>query len=138
MPTEGQASGLADWLNQGASAISEGADREPAANAGTSPSQSTKDNAGNDKSDDKSDDNKIGNEEKDEGWQQLSSSNLSAYKYKKEGRDLGIIFHGGRLYTYHAVPEDVAKALGHAGSPGSYFHHHIKKKFAFTKGGRAT
>ncbi len=78
-------------------------------------------------------------EDKDseQGWQSLDSSNLSSYKYDKHNRSLGIIFRGGRLYTFTGVDEKVATGLGKAGSPGRYFNSQIKNKFGFSQGGRA-
>jgi hypothetical protein len=64
-------------------------------------------------------------------WKNLSSSNLSQYKYDKENQQLAIIFHGGRQYSFRGVDQDTADGLGTTSSPGSYFHRKIKGKFSY-------
>lgn len=56
----------------------------------------------------------------------LRSSNLAAYEYDADRQELKIQFKSGRTYTYGSVPETIAEGLGAAGSPGEYFHNHIK------------
>ena len=55
-------------------------------------------------------------------WRALASSNLDAYRYDPESRELLIQFHGGRIYRYYNISQEMADALGSASSPGGWFH----------------
>ena len=59
-------------------------------------------------------------------WRPLSSSNLDAYNYNPETQELRIQFHGGRIYKYFRIPQEMADALGSASSPGGWFHANLK------------
>lgn len=63
----------------------------------------------------------------------VSSSNISSIGYDPESRSLEIEFHSGGVYQYFNVPESVYNALMSASSHGSYFHHHIKDQYRWTK-----
>ena len=67
------------------------------------------------------------------GFEQLSSSNLNAYRYDPDSQYLWIEFHGNRVYRYDGVPQNVADGLGSAGSPGGYFHSAIKGMYSYNK-----
>jgi hypothetical protein len=75
-------------------------------------------------------------EKKEEGaeWKNLSSSNVTQYKYDKETKEMVIVYHGGRPYAYRGVPKDVADGLETSGSAGSYVNQKIRGKFPFTPG----
>ncbi len=64
-------------------------------------------------------------------WHNLNSTNLHSFDYDDAQRILHIRFHTGGHYSYQDVPQEVAKGLKEAGSPGSYFHSHIKNRYAF-------
>ena len=74
------------------------------------------------------------NEPPQQEWKWLYSSNLVQYHYKKDDKELAIIFHGNRLYRFRGVDAATADGLGTAGSAGSYFTKKIKGKFPFTQG----
>jgi lysyl-tRNA synthetase class 2 len=57
----------------------------------------------------------------------VNSSNLRAVGH--DGRTLTIEFHGGRIYEYDGVPREEFLGLLQAGSPGGYFHAHIKDRY---------
>ena len=59
-------------------------------------------------------------------WRPLSSSNLDAYRYNAETRDLYIQFHGGRIYRYYNISQEMADSLGSASSPGGWWHANLK------------
>ena len=59
-------------------------------------------------------------------WRPLSSSNLDAYKFDPESRELLIQFHGGRVYRYYNIDQSLADGLGSASSPGGYFHANLR------------
>jgi hypothetical protein len=59
-------------------------------------------------------------------WVPVTSSNLDAYKYDPQTRDLLIQFHGGRVYRYFRIPQWMVDGLASAGSKGEYFHKYIK------------
>lgn len=65
----------------------------------------------------------------------VNSSNITGYGYNPNTRDLIVEFHGGRTYTYRAVPQDIADGLGSAESAGKYLNENIKGTFAVDRGG---
>ena len=62
----------------------------------------------------------------DAQWHYVSSSNVSAFRYEREARNLEIEFHGGRRYRYFNVSEETAEGLANASSPGGWFHQNLK------------
>ena len=66
-------------------------------------------------------------------FEPVSSSNIDAYRYDENSKTLWIKFHGGRVYRYEAVSQDVADGIGTAGSPGGYFHANIKGAYRYTR-----
>jgi KTSC domain len=75
-------------------------------------------------------------EKKEEGaeWKNLSSSNVTQYKYDKNTKEMVIVFHGGRPFAYSGVDQATADGLQTAASAGSYVHKKIKGRFPFTEG----
>jgi len=63
----------------------------------------------------------------------VSSSNLRSVGYDDATRTLEIEFRDGSLYRYSSVPESVYRSLMAAGSKGSYFHAHIRDRFAYRR-----
>jgi len=58
-----------------------------------------------------------------------NSSNVEQVGYDDQASDLYIVFKGGGLYRYAAVPLDVWQALQTAPSIGKYIHANIKGKY---------
>ena len=61
----------------------------------------------------------------------VASSQIAAVGYDPPTRELVIRFRGSGqhpevIYSYASVPAEVAAGLVNAGSPGSYFHRHIR------------
>jgi len=67
--------------------------------------------------------------------QAVSSSDISSIGYDPTSRTLDIEFNSGGTYQYFNVPESTYNALMSAASHGSYFHHHIKDHYRWTKKG---
>ena len=67
------------------------------------------------------------------GWQPVSSSHLSAVQYDYLNREMRIQFHGGSIYAYDGVPQDVYDALMGASSKGKYFHAAIEGAYAYRR-----
>ena len=59
----------------------------------------------------------------------VRSSNLAAIGYNPMALILTIVFHGGRVYRYFAVPPGVFRALLAAPSAGRYFHAAIRNRY---------
>jgi hypothetical protein len=58
----------------------------------------------------------------------VRSSNLRSVGYDPDSMVLEVEFHGGGIYQYMSVPEDIYHALMRAPSKGSYFNQHIKDR----------
>lgn len=58
----------------------------------------------------------------------VSSSNLRSVGYDPNTQTLEIEFNNGGIYQYTGVPQGVYDGLMAAGSHGSYFDAHIKKR----------
>lgn len=66
--------------------------------------------------------------------QACESSQFSQYGYDAETKTLAIQFHGGAIYHYDDVPQEVFDGLCGAESKGSFFIHNIKRgQFKFEK-----
>ena len=63
----------------------------------------------------------------------VSSSNLAAVGYDPNTKILEIEFHGGSVYAYSDVPQDIFDELMSAESHGKYFNANIKDKYPYTK-----
>lgn len=59
----------------------------------------------------------------------VESSNVVMFFYSPKTQDLEVQFHGGGLYVYRKVPEEVVLKWLMADSVGKYFSEHIKKVY---------
>jgi hypothetical protein len=59
----------------------------------------------------------------------VRSSNIRSVGY--DGGTLEIEFHESGVYQYNYVPEHIYRGLMSAVSKGSYFHDHIRDRFAY-------
>ena len=64
----------------------------------------------------------------------LVSSSLKSANYDDRGSTLIIVFRNGGRYLYQDVPRALYEALLVAPSKGSYFDHHIKDRYRFSRG----
>jgi hypothetical protein len=62
----------------------------------------------------------------DDQWHYVSSSNVLAFRYNKQTRELTIRFHGSRDYKYFNIDAAMAEGLATASSPGGWFHANLK------------
>lgn len=60
------------------------------------------------------------------------SSNLESAEYDSETEQLTLTFLDGSEYTYDSVPNETYRGLTLAGSPGQFFHRHIRDRFNFS------
>lgn len=66
----------------------------------------------------------------------VKSSDLTSVGYDPKNSTLEIEFHGGNIYKYSAVPQEIYDDFMNAKSKGSYFYRNIKKAgFSYNKGG---
>jgi hypothetical protein len=63
----------------------------------------------------------------------MPSSVIRSFSCDPAERRLDILFVSGLLYSYHAVPPDVAEAMRHAPSTGEYFNAHIRDRYHFAR-----
>jgi len=63
----------------------------------------------------------------------VTSSNIAAIGYQKEGQILRVLFTTGVTYEYEGVPVETAKEFMEADSVGKYFHKNIRKYWAGKK-----
>lgn len=63
----------------------------------------------------------------------VKSSNISAYGYDADKRELKIMYLQGGTYVYHDVSPEAFAALESAASVGSHVAKHIKSKHRFSK-----
>lgn len=61
------------------------------------------------------------------------SGHISAVYYDEELMTLYIEFDRGQVYSYHAVPGNIARGFSQALSAGQYFHAQIRNQFEFKK-----
>ena len=59
-------------------------------------------------------------------WHYVSSSNVTAFRYDRERRDLYMDFHGNRRYRFPNIPAWMAQGLATAPSPGGWYHANLK------------
>ena len=59
-------------------------------------------------------------------WQ---SSHISELGYDEETGTMAVTFAKGGTYHYPGVPVETYTALHQSGSPGDYFHRHVRGKF---------
>lgn len=58
--------------------------------------------------------------------QAVKSSNIAELGYDAETKTLVVLFHNGRKYAYHDVPEELNEELVNAASIGGVFASAIK------------
>jgi KTSC domain len=63
----------------------------------------------------------------------MPSTVIRAFDYDPGEQRLDVEFVTGRRYSYHDVPERVAKGMREAFSKGSYFNRRIRDHFRFTR-----
>jgi len=64
----------------------------------------------------------------------VKSSNLASVGYESSSSTLEIEFHGGGIYQYDGVPQEIYDGLLSADSKGKYFHRNIKNGgYPYTK-----
>lgn len=63
----------------------------------------------------------------------MPSSIIRRFDYRREHRELEILFVTGRRYVYHAVAAQVAADLGKASSKGEFFNAEIRDRYPFTR-----
>jgi len=63
----------------------------------------------------------------------VTSSNLVAVGYDKEGQLLHVEFKNGLTYAYQGVPDQLYQDLLSAESLGSFFHKNIRTDYPYTK-----
>ncbi len=61
----------------------------------------------------------------------VDSSNIEAIGYDSDQRDLYVQFHGGRIYVYADVPEQIYQELLQADSKGSYLNRELKPNYSY-------
>lgn len=65
--------------------------------------------------------------------QPVASSNIRSVGYDPDAQILEIEFQDGAVYQYSGVPGAVHAGLVSAGSPGRYFHAHVKGRYPHRK-----
>lgn len=65
--------------------------------------------------------------------QPVRSSDLKSVGFDAPSQTLKIEFHSGGVYQYRAVPQAIYDALMNASSKGTYFHLHIKERYAYAR-----
>lgn len=63
----------------------------------------------------------------------MPSSVIRRFAYDADQRRLDVEFVSGRRYSYHDVPEEVARAMRAAPSKGSYFNAEVRDCYRFTR-----
>lgn len=63
----------------------------------------------------------------------VKSSNLKSVGYDSKTGTLEVEFHSGAVHQYHGVTADHHTLLLNSGSPGAYFHEHIRDNHKHTK-----
>jgi hypothetical protein len=63
----------------------------------------------------------------------MPSTVIKSYHYDKDEQSLTIVFIGGNVYEYQAVPEEVYIAFKAYREKGIYLNKEIKGKFSFKK-----
>jgi hypothetical protein len=66
-------------------------------------------------------------------WTPVQSSNISAYRYNASTHVLQVQFHGGRVYGYKDVPENIVDEFASADSKGHYLNSSIKHSYVAEK-----
>lgn len=67
--------------------------------------------------------------------QTVSSTNVATVGYDATTRTLEVEFHGGRIYQYYGVPEQMFKQLMQAPSAGKFLSVYIKNQYPYSRVG---
>ena len=65
--------------------------------------------------------------------QVVSSTNLATIGYDTKTQTLEVEFHGGRVYQYYGVPENMFDEVMRAASAGKFFNIYIKDKYPYSR-----
>ena len=66
-------------------------------------------------------------------WHHLTSSAISAIRYRADTQELNIVFTSGpQTYTYYGVPEWKYRGLLSASSAGTYYSDHIRDQHSWS------
>ena len=63
----------------------------------------------------------------------VSSSNLMSVDYNPLTQTLTVQFHGGRVYEYYGVPQNIFDGLISAASKGRFHHRYIKNSYRYRR-----
>lgn len=63
----------------------------------------------------------------------MPSTVIADFDYRRDRRDLDILFTTGKRYIYHDVPPEAAERLQAAPSKGRYFNRRIRDSYDFTR-----
>jgi len=63
----------------------------------------------------------------------MPSTVIRAFVYRRERRELELLFTTGRRYVFHDVPPPVGEAFRTARIKGRHFNAHIRGRYAFTE-----
>ncbi|KKM62355.1 hypothetical protein LCGC14_1522560 [marine sediment metagenome] len=66
---------------------------------------------------------------------EVVSSNIHSVGYDADENVLLVRFHGGALYRYLNVPENVYRGFLEAGSAGAFLNTEVKGKYEYEKAG---
>lgn len=70
-------------------------------------------------------------------WEEVQSTQISAFKYDSEAQTLTIRFNGGGEYEYYKVPAECVSGFRAAESKGSFHGRYIRTKFEYKEVGDA-
>ena len=62
----------------------------------------------------------------------MSSIVIRTIAYRRERRELEVLFTTGRRYIFHDVPPPAAEAFCSARIKGRYFNRHVRDRYRFT------
>jgi hypothetical protein len=63
----------------------------------------------------------------------VSSTNLAAVGYDATTQTLEVEFHGGRVYQYYGVPQQMYEELMQAPSAGKFFNVYVKERYPYSR-----
>ena len=63
----------------------------------------------------------------------MPSTVIRSFWYSSVRRELTILFHSGKEYTYLDVPVELYAEMQNAASKGEFFNQHIRDKLAFRR-----
>ena len=65
----------------------------------------------------------------------VASSNVRAIGYDPETQTLEVEFHGGSVYQYYGVPDNMHQNIMEASSKGQFLHMYIKNSYPYSRVG---